>query len=397
MMQLERFRVTNYRNVVDSGWVEVNRVTGLVGQNESGKSNLCEALYLLNPFEAQATYKLNEDWPADNWGGRDQNGVVCEGEFMLTTEEIKSLFDYERKTIPDELSAPPAEMRLTISRRYNGNREFRLTNYVGKLDQAQIGAWALPLVPKCVYIREYDMSGTTTELDQLAQRLAQRGWNGLANEDQTILIILQLANIDINDFLQKGQSPEGRTLRAFDKRQASAYLTQQFAKLWKQKEVRFDIEIDATTLNIFVEDIGLGMPVRLSRRSTGFRWYVSFAWKFTHATKGDYKNCILLLEEPGIHLHHAGHRDLLELFERLAADNNTVIYTTHLSTMLDQGYPERIRIVEVRDHHSRVINGMVSDQKKPMMVIEARLGLTGEMSGLLGNRQTLIVEAEMTH
>ena len=114
-MQLERFRVTNYRNVVDSGWVEVNRVTGLVGQNESGKSNLCEALYLLNPFEAQATYKLNEDWPADNWGGRDQNGVVCEGEFMLTTEEIKSLFDYERKTIPDELSAPPAEMRLTIS------------------------------------------------------------------------------------------------------------------------------------------------------------------------------------------------------------------------------------------------------------------------------------------
>ncbi len=169
-------------------------------------------------------------------------------------------------------------------------------------------------------------------------------------------------------------------------------MTQQFAKLWKQKQVRFDIEIDATTLNIFVEDIGLGMPVRLSRRSTGFRWYVSFAWKFTHATKGDYRNCILLLEEPGIHLHHDGHRDLLELFERLAADNNTVIYTTHLSTMLDQGYPERIRIVEVRDHHSHVINGMVSDQKKPMMVIEARLGLTGEMGGLLGNRQTLIVE-----
>jgi hypothetical protein len=162
-------------------------------------------------------------------------------------------------------------MRLTISRRYNGNREFKLTNYVGKLDREQIGAWALPLAPKCVYIREYDMSGTTTELDQLAQRLAQRGWNGLANEDQTILIILQLANIDINDFLQKGQSPEGRTLRAFDKRQASAYLTRQFAKLWKQKEVRLNIEIDATTLNIFVADIGLGMPVRLSRRSTGFR------------------------------------------------------------------------------------------------------------------------------
>jgi hypothetical protein len=168
-------------------------------------------------------------------------------------------------------------------------------------------------------------------------------------------------------------------------------LTQQFAKLWGQKEVRFDIEIDATTLNIFVEDVGFGMPVRLSRRSTGFRWYVSFAWLFTRATRGEYKNCILLLEEPGIHLHHDGHKDLLSLFERLA-DSNTILYTTHLATMLDQGFPERVRIAEVKDHHCTVVNGMVSGQKRPMMVIEARLGLAGNMSGLLGNRQTLIVE-----
>ena len=107
-----------------------------------------------------------------------------------------------------------------------------------------------------------------------------------------------------------------------------------------------------------------------------------------------------MLEEPGIHLHHAGHRDLLELFEELAGPNgadkagadNTIIYTTHLATMLDQAYPERIRIVEVENHHSKILNGMVSGQDKPMMVIEARLGLAGGMSGLLGNRQTLIVE-----
>jgi len=39
----------------------------------------------------------------------------------------------------------------------------------------------------------------------------------------------------------------------------------------------------------------------------------------------------------GIHLHHAGHRDLLELFEELAEPdgNNTIIYTTHVATMLD--------------------------------------------------------------
>lgn len=133
------------------------------------------------------------------------------------------------------------------------------------------------------------------------------------------------------------------------------------------------------------------MPVRLARRSTGFRWHVSFAWKFTHASRGDFKGCILLLEEPGIHLHHGGHQDLLGVFEELA-ENNTILYTSHLATMLDESFPERVRIVEIENHHAKVLNGIVSRQKLPMMIVEARLGLTGSMSGLLGNRQTLIVE-----
>src|SRR2546426_3975519 len=127
------------------------------------------------------------------------------------------------------------------------------------------------------------------------------------------------------------KTPDGRTLRSFDKRQASAYLTQQFAKLWKQKDVRFDIDVDATTLNIFVEDAGMGMPVRLDKRSTGFRWYVGFAWKFTHATRGAYRNTVLILEEPGIHLHYDGHKDLLGVLGDLA-ETNTILYTTHIAT-----------------------------------------------------------------
>jgi AAA15 family ATPase/GTPase len=43
-MKLTEFRVRPYRNVVDSGWVNVQCVTALVGQNEGGESNLCEGL-----------------------------------------------------------------------------------------------------------------------------------------------------------------------------------------------------------------------------------------------------------------------------------------------------------------------------------------------------------------
>ena len=48
-MKLARFRVTNFRSVEDSGWVDVDDVTALIGVNESGKTNLLLPLWKLKP------------------------------------------------------------------------------------------------------------------------------------------------------------------------------------------------------------------------------------------------------------------------------------------------------------------------------------------------------------
>ncbi len=39
-MRLLSFRVTDFRSVEDSGWIEADSVTALIGTNESGKTNL---------------------------------------------------------------------------------------------------------------------------------------------------------------------------------------------------------------------------------------------------------------------------------------------------------------------------------------------------------------------
>lgn len=49
MMTLKRFRVTNFRSIMDSGWIGCDDVTSLVGVNEAGKSNVILALWKLNP------------------------------------------------------------------------------------------------------------------------------------------------------------------------------------------------------------------------------------------------------------------------------------------------------------------------------------------------------------
>jgi AAA15 family ATPase/GTPase len=38
--KLQRFRVTHFRSVDDSGWIEVDNVAALIGTNESGKTNI---------------------------------------------------------------------------------------------------------------------------------------------------------------------------------------------------------------------------------------------------------------------------------------------------------------------------------------------------------------------
>lgn len=409
-MQLTHFKVTKYRNVMDSGWIDVNNnITAFVGQNEAGKSNLFEALYRINPFASDETYNIDEDWPVDDWGNKDPSALVCEAKFALDKDEFEELYKTAAlQPTPADVSSDgqaeadqqvaivrdlPSELTLIGSRSYNAGPTFAVAGNPAKdFDAAKVDAWAKAHAPKLVLIQDYGMSGTRIELDQLAQRSKSVPWHQLTSEEQTIKVVLDLANVNIDDFLAKGANPEGRTVRSFDKRAASSYLSKQFRELWTQKKVNFHIEIDGPTLNIFAEDDAIGMPVRLHRRSSGFRWHVSFAWKFTHASRGQYRSCVLLLEEPGIHLHYSGQRDLLEVFQRLSDSKNTVLYTTHLASMVDPAYPERVRIVESKSNHTVVKKGVVSSQSAPMAVIELSLGLTGDMSGLLGTRQTLIVE-----
>lgn len=415
-MRLKKFQIQNFRNVIDSGWIDVNSVTAFVGQNEAGKSNLFEALYKLNPYQDDE-YDDSIDWPVDDWKGRTQSDgkPVASAIFELEPGDLDDLVDEataESSNQPEEeessdknvVLSPPKDLRVWGYRGYGRDATFKLIDAKGKpldlakfnLDQESVSEWLSLNVPKFVLIQDYDFSGNQVELNELKQRLDKVGGHEnayqLSAEDQTILIVLELAQIELEDFLAKANTAEGRTLRQFDKRAASAFLTKQFQALWAQKKVKFEIDIDGPTLNIFAEDEAIGFPVRLNRRSTGFRWYVSFAWKFTHASEGEFENCTLLLEEPGIHLHHSGQRDLLKVFEDLS-ETNTVLYTTHLSSMVDLANPERVRIVETdADHHLKITEGVVSSQSGAMAVIESSLGLTSDLSGMLGNRRVLIVE-----
>lgn len=65
-MKLLRYRVTNYRSVVDSDWIDLDRVTALIGVNESGKTNLLLPLWKLNPA-SEGEILPTSDYPKANY------------------------------------------------------------------------------------------------------------------------------------------------------------------------------------------------------------------------------------------------------------------------------------------------------------------------------------------
>ena len=59
----------------------------------------------------------------------------------------------------------------------------------------------------------------------------------------------------------------------------------------------------------------------------------------------DIENYIILIDEPGVYLHVNAQKEVLTLFEDLAAKNNQIIYTTHSPFMIYENKPYRTRMI----------------------------------------------------
>ena len=88
-MKALKFRVQNFRNIDDSGWIDLDQVTAFVGRNESGKTALLKALHKFNPA-SQEPYNPQKEFPRDRYtwdyvsrGDQARMWPVCSIEFEI--------------------------------------------------------------------------------------------------------------------------------------------------------------------------------------------------------------------------------------------------------------------------------------------------------------------------
>ena len=118
-MKLKRFRVTNFRSVIDSGWINCDDITTLVGINESGKSNILLALWKLNPARGGEIDPLH-DLPATKLSTlRDKKAE---------TPFIEAVFSLEDSSEPisEEVGINfPEEAELSLTRFFSGKYHYK--------------------------------------------------------------------------------------------------------------------------------------------------------------------------------------------------------------------------------------------------------------------------------
>ena len=191
--------------------------------------------------------------------------------------------------------------------------------------------------------------------------------------------------------IQLGQEGEdAREERQYDLDDGAGTLTSEFAERLRQRRYEVDFRVDDQQFFTFVKDDQDKALIRLEERSKGFQWFFSFDLMLMHESEGTFKGCVILLDEPGLHLHPEAQKDLLRRLEHYA-DGNTLLYTTHLPFMIDLKYPDRIRVLKETDNGIVVTTDLTESPPEAKFVLQAALGMDASQSFLVANRN-LVVE-----
>lgn len=250
-------------------------------------------------------------------------------------------------------------------------------------------AWKLvhSWIPTFIYMDDWQAFKGSAYLDQIKQR---KDAGNLRDDDATIITIMELAGLDLEEEVSKGGQKD-REQRMLDMNDASQTLTNEISQRWSQRKYEVQFSADGHHFVTFVKDESAKALVPLEERSKGFQWFFSFDMKFMYETEGDFKGAVILLDEPGLHLHAAAQADLLARMKAYASSNQ-LVYTTHLPFMIDMNRLDNIWVAEESsDGGTKVHNDWAAADADARFTLQAALGLSWAQSLFVGQKN-LVVE-----
>lgn len=505
MLKAKRIRVQNFRNIDDTGWVPLERVTALVGRNESGKTAVLKAVHKFNPATPEP-YNPQREFPRDRYTRDFKDGgdwPVCSIAYEIAgtvRDEMQTLLeaqDVPKEAIctryydgslniafdppiavpavasetvvaalkkfasgarrleapaPDQEEAtqsqrtalatwasgweqkftPHTDLRgddgaklLSALRKESDNHATPQTADIVEALQAavdpvlqaaqqpspaeQAEAFIEERLPVFIYFEDYGVLDSAIYLPRFLEDLDRtpddsriRTVNAMFKHVKlTAQEIADLGREQAQEARAQSKTPEDAVIRQDQERKearaiklnsASLDITGRFNKWYGQRRHTIDYQADGDYFRIWVaDDRRPGVKIELEGRSRGFQWFFSFYLVFLVESEEGHKDAILLLDEPGLHLHPTAQQELIAFFERLSEDNQ-LIYTTHSPFLIDGEHLHRVRpVTEDESGHSRISVETWPKDRETIFPLQAAAGYA-MVRGLFQHKDNLLVE-----
>ena len=501
-----RFQVLNYRNIDDSGWIPIERVTAFVGRNESGKTALLKALHKFNPA-IEESYNPQREFPRDRFTAEYRDGgdwPVCRVEFELSAEFLKELgerlngagiprkailtryydgsLEYEYDTEVSEDPVDPSELvnaldvfakgarrlaapaqdqeeatqvlRTQLADWADENKEaagklqdlrkekgvkllgqvrHKLNTHAqpasadlvealqGAVDDLLERAETAPIpqqldeaiereLPVFIYFENYGILDSAVYLPRFLEDLAAGPEEPRVRTINAMFKHVQLTAQEISDLGREEaeevkaaghpvtpevieRDQERKELRSVKLNSASLDISKKFSRWFGgQRRHKIKYQADGPYFRVWVsDDRRPDVDIELESRSKGFQWFFSFYLVFLVESDEGHKDAILLLDEPGLHLHPTAQQELIAFFETLA-ENNPLIYTTHSPFLIDGEHIQRIRpVTEDETGHSRISVDSWPRDRETIFPLQAAAGYA-MVRGLFQHKKNVLVE-----
>lgn len=262
-------------------------------------------------------------------------------------------------------------------------------------------------MPVFIYFENYGILDNQVYLDQFVKDIKQNPFDPKLRTTNTLFEHVGLTASEIADLGKRDTTHAqdqsvtdemiSRDFEKVDKRaiklqSASLDISSKFSNWYQQRRHTIRYDADGEFFRIWVsDDRRPNVEIELENRSKGFQWFFSFYLVFLVESEDGHKDAVLLLDEPGLHLHPTAQQELIAFFENLA-EKNHLVYTTHSPFLIDGENIQRVRpVTEDETGHSTIsVDGWPRD-RETIFPLQAAAGYA-MVRGLFQHKKNLLVE-----
>lgn len=413
---LSKVIIKNFLSIKEEQTIKINKdFTSIIGKNESGKSTVLKAINKLNGYKIESSEKNVELKSEESF----IKGlfILDKEEINYINSAYEENNDLGFYSLPNEYGNLYYEIMIKENENtkyftlyyLDKNNKYiainpsiyltRIVDYIKSLDKAfELTKEQQESLSKLYKFSELDIKktidtdlinldfpeGVIEELKKVSSQISPKKWMDLLPKYKFIYFssfdsilkdnvlfsdleinkqaenILKISGIDVDDLSEAYENSDEQSLEDLGT-QCIEIVSKKFKEIFQQTDTEFKVKIRFGSakkdISFFTQDKTSGnKTISLSKRSDGFRWYLSlYLTLYDYLNNDSDINYILLLDEPNLYLHPGAQKNLLfNVFKNEFVDTQ-IIYTTHSPYMIDSDNSYSIRIIE-KDRQSLIYN-----------------------------------------